>query len=76
MSGALNADLQSTAVPVGASLLANAVKQPTFLSSDTPLSRAGSLPQGDLFQAERCTSHCLKAVIATVSGRDCRRVSQ
>ncbi|QHC93122.1 hypothetical protein PkoCFBP13504_17975 [Pseudomonas koreensis] len=31
---------------VGASLLAKAVDQPTFLSTDTPSSRAGSLPQG------------------------------
>jgi len=30
--------------PVGASLLANAEGQPTFMSTDTPLSRAGSLP--------------------------------
>ncbi|PTS98869.1 hypothetical protein DBR24_13670 [Pseudomonas sp. HMWF006] len=31
---------------VGASLLAKAVDQPTWLSTDTPFSRAGSLPQG------------------------------
>ncbi|TMU79611.1 hypothetical protein FGA82_12735 [Pseudomonas fluorescens] len=29
---------------MGASLLANAIYQATLLSSDTPLSRAGSLP--------------------------------
>jgi hypothetical protein len=32
--------------PVGASLLAKAAHQATFLSADTPLSRASSLPQG------------------------------
>ncbi|RBB98651.1 hypothetical protein C3E97_023485 [Pseudomonas sp. MWU12-2115] len=31
---------------MGASLLAKAVDQPTLLSTDTPSSRAGSLPQG------------------------------
>ncbi|TKJ72970.1 hypothetical protein PspCFBP13508_11710 [Pseudomonas sp. CFBP13508] len=31
---------------VGASLLAKAVGQPTLLSTGTPSSRAGSLPQG------------------------------
>ncbi|CAI8836243.1 hypothetical protein EMIT0P260_20376 [Pseudomonas sp. IT-P260] len=31
---------------VGASLLANAVSQPTLMATDSPSSRAGSLPQG------------------------------
>nr|WP_277930434.1 MULTISPECIES: DUF4381 domain-containing protein [unclassified Pseudomonas] len=33
-------------IPVGASLLAKRPAQSTFLAPDTPLSRAGSLPQG------------------------------
>jgi hypothetical protein len=33
-------------IPVGVSLLAIAMHQPTHLLADTPLSRAGSLPQG------------------------------
>ena len=34
--------------PVGASLLAKALAQPALVQADTPLSRAGSLPQ-DLY---------------------------
>ncbi|PMU07853.1 hypothetical protein C1Y11_25305 [Pseudomonas sp. FW305-20] len=37
--------LQSASNTVGASLLAIAVCQSTSISTDTPLSRAGSLPQ-------------------------------
>jgi hypothetical protein len=38
----------SSQIPVGASLLAKEVDQPTSLLNDTPPSRAGSLPQGTL----------------------------
>ncbi|MCE6976378.1 hypothetical protein EI534_02840 [Pseudomonas frederiksbergensis] len=37
---------------MGASLLAKAAYQTTYVSTDAPLSRAGSLPQGDL----RCSA--------------------
>ncbi|TKJ76133.1 hypothetical protein PkoCFBP13504_25635 [Pseudomonas koreensis] len=36
----------NTGQTVGASLLAKAVSHPADLSTDPPLSRAGSLPQG------------------------------
>ncbi|AUM69910.1 hypothetical protein C0J56_14080 [Pseudomonas fluorescens] len=36
---------------MGASLLAIAVGQPTLSLTDTPLSRAGSLPQGSVVYA-------------------------
>ncbi|KAA0978394.1 hypothetical protein FQ185_04630 [Pseudomonas sp. ANT_H12B] len=39
--------------PVGASLLAIAAAQSTLMSPDTPLSRAGSLPQWTVFRIRR-----------------------
>ncbi|RZO07017.1 hypothetical protein EKG40_16225 [Pseudomonas moorei] len=37
---------ETDAKPVGASLLAMALDQATFMSPDKPFSRAGSLPKG------------------------------
>jgi hypothetical protein len=39
-------NLRGYTKPVGASLLAKAVHESTFLPADKPLSRASSLPQG------------------------------
>ncbi|MBA4271888.1 MAG: hypothetical protein C0438_02120 [Pseudomonas sp.] len=39
---------------MGASLLAKAVGQATLMSTDTPSSRAGSLPQGNCIPGDRC----------------------
>jgi hypothetical protein len=40
---------------VGASLLAKAVYQLTMMSTGIPLSRAGSLPQGEPFEFKVCS---------------------
>ncbi|TWS03400.1 hypothetical protein FJD35_31080, partial [Pseudomonas mandelii] len=44
LDGAVPQVLLSPLLPVGVSLLAMAVDQPTFLLNANPLSRAGSLP--------------------------------
>ncbi|CAI8943056.1 hypothetical protein EMIT0232MI5_50331 [Pseudomonas sp. IT-232MI5] len=41
-------EFRQDAIPVGVSLLAMAILHPTFLLTDTPLSRAGSLLQFDV----------------------------
>ncbi|HCS45488.1 MAG TPA: hypothetical protein DIW52_22115, partial [Pseudomonas sp.] len=53
------ADLKVAQNHVGASLLANAVAQPTLVVTDPPHSRAGSLPQLVLRQPKKTRSASL-----------------
>ncbi|AXP01961.1 hypothetical protein DZG01_02790 [Pseudomonas fluorescens] len=46
---------------MGASLLAIAEDQPAFMSTDTPPSRAGSLPQGNRRQTAMCRRNSRKS---------------
>ena len=61
---------------VGASLLAKASGQSIVLSLMHRFREQARSHKGVLCQAETCSNQVLNAFIATVSARDCNRVSQ